>query len=184
MKPVKIVLDKSKSLRKPCAEISIPVLPYILDLGFKMRQHLINSQRQEYLEKHPRVRPGVGIAAPQVGKNIRMFAVFFYDYEDVLHDYVLVNPVITKLDDKLVYLADGEGCLSVEDVHTGYVYRNNHILVQGYELVSNENIIIELEGYPAIVFQHENDHLDGILFYDHIDKDDPFKKIEDAIMID
>lgn len=50
--------------------------------------------------------------------------------------------------------------------------------------LEGEQIDIRLKGFPAIVFQHEIDHLNGVMFYDHIDKENPFKEPENAIAID
>ncbi|MDR1697410.1 MAG: peptide deformylase, partial [Erysipelotrichaceae bacterium] len=81
------------------------------------------------------------------------------------------------------YLQDGESCLSVAQDHEGYIYRAHHITIVGYDLLTSTEVKLELNGYPAIVFQHEYDHLNGVLFYDRINKNDPFKKLPNAIAI-
>ena len=59
--------------------------------------------------------------------------------------------------------------------HPGYVLRDYKITVKAIEARTKEEIIFKAVGYEAIVLQHEIDHLNGILFYDRIDKKDPFK---------
>lgn len=191
MKKLNIVSDKKASLRRKSQPINFPLESYIIDLGKKMRNHLINSQDYDYIQKNPKVRPGVGLAAPQVGKNIRMFAVYFTDQiqiEDQIfettYDYVLVNPEIIKRSETPTYLKGGEGCLSVNEEHCGYVIRNYEITITAYDLNTSSNVTLNLKGYPAIVFQHEYDHLDGILFYDRINHSNPFLEVENAIVIE
>lgn len=75
------------------------------------------------------------------------------------------------------------GLPSVDEAIPGYVPRYSRIRVKGTTL-EGENIDIRLKGFPAIVFQHEIDHLNGVMFYDHIDKENPFKEPENAIAIE
>ena len=184
MKMLSIVSDKKASLRKKSVEIRFPLEKYIVDLAHKMREHLINSQNLSFLEKHPKVRTGVGLAAPQIGKNIRMFAIYFEIDENEKYDFVLVNPKIVKRSSTPSYLSGGEGCLSVDTDHPGYVVRSSAISISAFDVISNKQISLNLEGYPSIVFQHEYDHLDGILFYDRINKENHFNELEGAVVID
>jgi peptide deformylase len=97
--------------------------------------------------------------------------------------YQLVNPRIVVNSIKKCYLSGGEGCLSVDGEHRGKVYRDFKIVVKAYEAGLGKDIEITARGYDAIVLQHEIDHLDGILFYDRIDKKDPFKEIPGSVEI-
>jgi peptide deformylase len=73
-------------------------------------------------------------------------------------------------------LPKGEGCLSVKENHKGIVPRHTRIGVKAIDLLhDNKPIEIDAEGILAICLQHEIDHLSGVLYYDHINKDDPFK---------
>ena len=148
-----------------------------------MREYLIKSNDPVFLEKHPQVRSGVGLAAPQIGKNIRMFAVLCEDKEQII-DVVLLNPKISEKSQELCYLPSGEGCLSVNDEHLGLVMRHRKITIEGYDLLANSHVQLTLENFPAVVFQHEYDHLDGILFYDRIDKDNPTLPLDGAICLE
>lgn len=71
------------------------------------------------------------------------------------------------------YLQSGEGCLSVDREVPGYVPRYTRITVKATS-INGEEVKLRLKGLPAIVFQHEIDHLNGVMFYDHINKENPF----------
>ena len=181
----KIVKDSSISLRGKCQEVT-EITPEIILLVNDMAEYLKLSQDDSYREKH-NLREGVGLAAPQIGRNIRALVVYYeQENEDgtkTIVDHRLINPKIISESVKQVYLSNGEGCLSVDNEHNGYVYRNYKILVKAYEVKEQKEIVITARGYEAIVLQHEIDHLNGILFYDRIDKKDPFKQIPGAVRL-
>ena len=138
----------------------------------KMREYLYNSQIEETREKYD-LRAGVGLAAPQVGINKRMTAILVLDDEDeIVHDYMLINPKLKSHSVAMTYLPGGEGCLSVDENIEGLVHRYKRIKVEAQN-IDGETIEVKAGGSLAIVLQHEIDHLDGIMFYDHIDKDFP-----------
>ena len=87
--------------------------------------------------------------------------------------YLIANPIIIDKSEDIIYLENGEGCLSVSENKNGIVPRASYISVDAYDLIDNQNIKINLKGYSAIVLQHEIDHLNGILYYDHINIFDP-----------
>ena len=106
---------------------------------------------------------GVGIAAPQVGILRRLVAVQRFDKEGKPFEF-FINPEIVAKDDTLV--AGGEGCLSVPEIYDD-VERSQRITLRYYEadFVQHEEVI---EGFTAVIFQHEIDHLDGKLFIDYL----------------
>ena len=125
---------------------------------------------------HPS-QDGVGIAGPQVGLNRRVIAVQRFDkgveHEDGSEDYpfeVYVNIRIVEASDSLV--RGGEGCLSVPDMN-GDVLRSEEIVIE-YTDYSGEAdasgalpVVRErVSGFTAVIFQHEIDHLDGVLYID------------------
>lgn len=179
----KIVKDNKKSLRERSIDISLPLNKEIEELGLNMLNYLILSQDEEFLNEHKKIRSGVGIAAPQIGKNINLIAIYFKDENDKEVKYVLVNPKIISESTKKCYLPGGEGCLSVDKAHEGLIYRSYKIKVKAFNILNKKEEVIDLIGYSAIVAQHEIDHLKGVLFYDYINKDDPFKQIDGAIAI-
>lgn len=111
--------------------------------------------------------PGVGLAAPQIGKSIRLITVHVpADEEEGTEEssYTLLNPEIVKAAGNQV---GAEGCLSIPGI-AGNVERAHNITVKAMDL-DNKPIRIKAEGYLAVVLQHEIDHLDGVLFTDRIE---------------
>lgn len=181
-----IVKDNAKSIRAKCAPIADSDIDEAANLANQMTEYLMDSQDPEVSKKY-NIREGVGLAAPQIGKNIRLLVVYYPEVDEEgkerIIDHRLINPKIISESVKLCYLSGGEGCLSVDDEHPGYIYRKYKILIKAIDAKDKKEKIITARGYEAIVLQHELDHLDGILFYDHIDKKDPFKIIDGSIRI-
>jgi peptide deformylase len=105
--------------------------------------------------------PGVGLAANQIGVQRR---VFVYDIGD--GPVTIINPQIIESDGEWTY---EEGCLSVPGL-SWEITRPNQIHLVGYDLDGNE-ISIETEEFEGRVFQHELDHLDGVLLLERLDDD-------------
>lgn len=177
----KIYDDKNQYLRTKCVPYNLPPDEETVKLGREMVEYLKLSQDEEYAKKHG-IRSGVGLAAPQIGITKRMFAVYVQDGNKI-YQYALINPVIKRTSVKKCYLAGGEGCLSVPKDRAGNVYRYNKIIMSAFDILTMKEIEITAFGYLAIVLQHENDHLDGILYYDRIDPFNPFKTDKDAVEI-
>ena len=182
---IKIVKDTSPSIRQKSKEVPLPLSEDDQAFIDEMLLYLKLSQDEEYRKKHPNVREGVGLAAPQAGRNVQMLVISYPtgDERDPLVEYQLVNPRIVVSSLKQCYLSNGEGCLSVDAEHPGKVYRHYKIVVEAYDAKAHEHIRITARGYDAIVLQHEIDHLKGVLFYDHIDPKDPFKTIPGSVEI-
>ena len=111
--------------------------------------------------------PGIGLAAPQVGEAIRLIVVDTqWTEEDAERDpLVLVNPEIVAREGRITW---NEGCLSVPDF-TADVERAARVTLRALDL-DLAPIEIEAEELQAVCFQHEIDHLDGILFIDRISR--------------
>ncbi len=107
--------------------------------------------------------PGVGLAAPQVGVQKRLFV---YDVQDGEGARVLVNPVITESRGEWVY---EEGCLSVPGL-SWEIVRPKEVHLIGRDLDGNE-VSFEADELLARLFQHEVDHLDGMLLLERLDDD-------------
>lgn len=124
--------------------------------------------------------PGIGLAAPQINQSSRVFVMdTHYKREETferseeyelsgLSPLVFINPVITSFEGETVY---EEGCLSLPGVFAE-VTRKDTIHVDYFSLDGNKQSAT-LEGLDSICFQHELDHLEGIVFIDHLS---PFKK--------
>lgn len=177
-----IVRDGHPVLRAISEEVSLPASEEDINILNSLLEFVQNSQDPEIASKHG-LRPGIGLAAPQINVSKRMIAVHVTDEKGNLYSYALMNPRIISHSVERSYLLAGEGCLSVDEPHPGYVPRYARITVKGFTGDGNE-VKIRLKGLPAIVFQHEIDHLNGIMFFDHIDKENPMKPIENAIGID
>lgn len=111
--------------------------------------------------------PGIGLAAPQVGEAVRLIVVdteWTEDGED-RNPLVVVNPVLSDPSGKITW---NEGCLSVPDYNAD-VERAESITLRGQDLDGND-IEEHATGLRAVCFQHEIDHLDGILFIDRISR--------------
>ncbi len=93
--------------------------------------------------------------------------------EGVFDNYVVINPVIVSNSKEIIAAEVGEGCLSVERDVPGHVKRYARVTIEGYDELG-QKISIRAREELAIAFQHEIDHLNGILFYDHINKNKPF----------
>ncbi|MDL4841321.1 peptide deformylase [Aquibacillus rhizosphaerae] len=162
----------------------VPLPPSLEDKQIleEMLQYLKNSQDEEIAQEY-QLRPGVGLAAPQIGLSKRMIALHFEDLDEKMYSYGLFNPKIISHSVEKTYLSTGEGCLSVDREVPGYVPRHARITVSATDLDGNK-VKLRLKGFAAIVFQHEIDHLNGIMFYDHINKDDPFYEPENSKPVD
>ncbi|MED1469697.1 peptide deformylase [Bacillus salipaludis] len=176
-----IIRDGHPTLRKIAAEVPLPASDEDKRILHELLEYVKNSQNPEIAEKY-KLRPGIGLAAPQINVSKRMIAVHIQD-EKAVYSYALFNPKIVSHSVEKSYLQSGEGCLSVDEAIPGFVPRHARVTIKGIN-ENGEEVKLRLKGLPAICFQHEIDHLNGIMFYDYIDKQDPFKPIEGAIVIE
>ena len=181
MAKLKIVKDNNPIMRKRSLPVEMPLSVEDKNTLDRMLDYLKKSQDEKYAQRH-NIRAGVGLAAIQIGLLKRMF-VIYYETENEVVQYQLVNPQIIESSVKKCALEQGEGCLSVEEVHEGYVHRNYKIKLKAFNALQNTEIIITATGFDAIVLQHEYDHLNGVLFYDHIDSIKPFVKLNNEELI-
>lgn len=173
-----IVKEGDPILRQVIDEISLPPNREDREELDCMMQFLKNSQDPAFARKYG-LRAGVGLSANQIGLNKRMFVVYFNDEKGKLYEYALINPKIISTSTTMVYLPQSEGCLSVDREVSGYVPRYERIKIKAYDVEGNE-LNLRFKGFPAIVIQHELDHLNGIMFYDRINADNPFKLPENV----
>ena len=168
---LKIVKDTNPIMRQKSLPVSLPLSKEDKETLDEMIEYLKRSQDEEYASKH-NIRPGIGMAAIQIGLLKRMF-VIYYETDVGVTQYQLVNPKIIEYSFRKCALKDGEGCLSVDGEHPGYSHRYYKIKMAAYDALTDKDIIITARGFDAIVLQHEYDHLDGLFFYDRIDKNRP-----------
>lgn len=172
-----IVKEGADILRKKTQEVRVPLSKEDKDALLCMLQYLKNSQ-DPVISKKYHLRPGSGLSANQIGLDKRMFAALFDDGQKD-NEYMLINPKIISHSINMIYLPEGEGCLSVDREVKGFVPRYERIKVKAYNL-DGEEVIFKFKGYSSIVIQHEIDHLNGIMFYDRINKENPFKLPENV----
>jgi len=108
---------------------------------------------------------GLGLAANQVGTPSDLFVIDVSMDKEKRDPVIIINPVITTSEDKIIA---EEGCLSIPEVFAE-VKRSQRVEVKGYDLKGNE-LRYEAEGFLARAFQHEIDHLNGVLFWDNLSK--------------
>ena len=168
------ILDESdKRLRQVSKEVEFPLTKADIKNIDTMIEYLHDSQIPELSEKYD-LRPGMGLSAIQLGIPKRYFVVVYEYEEGKFENYVLINPRIISNSMEMIYVAEGEGCLSVNRPVEGIVPRFARVTMEAYDMDGNK---IHVRGREdlAVCFQHELDHLNGILFIDHIDPKNPFK---------
>ena len=165
------VYDPHPLLRTVVQEVALPLTDEDKDIMRQMIEYLANSQHPKMAKRY-KLKEGVGLAAPQIGLNKRIFAIRAEDENGQLHEYVLANPKIVSHSEALTYLEKGEGCLSVKEEIPGIVPRYKRLKVTGYNK-DGKLVEIKATGFIGIIFQHEMDHLNGKMFYDHISKQHP-----------
>ncbi len=171
-KKLDILDEKDKHLRMKSVDAELPLSKDEKKLIQRIIDHLTYSQIEEYEKKYD-LRPGMGLAFPQIGINKRII-VIVHEYEDGKFDnYVVINPRIVSNSEEIIAAEAGEGCLSVNREVEGHVPRFARVTVEGYDEDGN-SIRVRAREDLSIAFQHEIDHLDGILFYDRINKKKPF----------
>ncbi len=168
-----ILDEKDQRLRIISKNVEFPLTKKDKEAIQKMIDYLHDSQIEELSEKYD-LRPGIGMAAIQLGIPKRYF-VIVHEYEEGKFDtYVLINPKIISNSEEQIYVETGEGCLSVNRPVEGIVPRYARVKLEAYDMDGNK-IQVRAREELAVAFQHELDHLNGIMFTDHIDKNNPFK---------
>ena len=178
MLKMKDILDeKDKRLRQVSKEVTFPLSKKDKETIDLMIEYLTNSQIEELSEKYD-LRPGMGLSAIQLGIPKRYFVVVNEYDEGQFETYVIINPKIITNSIEQIYVDMGEGCLSVNRPVEGIIPRYARVTIEGYD-TEGRKIHVRAREELAICFQHEIDHLNGILFVDHIDPKNPFKGKDD-----
>jgi len=170
---IKILDEKNKVLRQKSKEVTFPISDDDKKLIQDALKYLEMSQIEEY-EKKYNLRAGMGLAFIQMGIPKRIFVICNEVEDGEFERYVIINPKIVSHSEELVYVEEGEGCLSVNRPVDGIVPRYARIKVEAYD-ENGELFTYRVREDLSIAFQHEMDHLDGILFVDKIDPKNPYK---------
>lgn len=168
-----ILDEKNPILRKKSKEVNFPLSEEDKQNIDNMVEYLRNSQIDEIAAKYS-LRPGMGMSAVQIGVLKRYITIVHETEEGNFNTYIVINPKIVSESKEKIYVEDGEGCLSINRETIGIVPRCARVTVEGYD-INGKKITIRAREELAIVFQHEIDHLNGILFVDKIDPKNPFK---------
>ena len=173
---IKILDEKEKILHKKSEEVTFPLDKDTKKLIKDAMDYLEMSQIEEYSEKY-NLRPGMGLAFVQLGQLKRIFVIVNEVDDGKFERYVVINPKILSQSEEMVYVGEGEGCLSVNRDVEGIVPRCARITVDAFDEEGNE-YTLRVREELAVAFQHEIDHLNGILFPERIDPKNPFKGAE------
>ena len=165
-----------KTLKKVSTEVTFPLSEDDLYLINNMIMYLRLSQDEEYAKKY-NIRAGMGLAAIQLGVSKRFFVISYKKDHGTFEEYKVINPKIISHSEEQVYVEEGEGCLSVTRYVEGIVPRYARITVE-YQDEEGNKVTKRVREEIAVAFQHEIDHLNGILFTDKIDPKNPFKNQE------
>ena len=168
-----ILDEKEKILRQVSKEVTFPLSEEDISLINNMVMYLRMSQDEEYAQKN-NIRAGMGLAAIQLGILKRFFVISYKRDDGTFEEYRVINPKIVSHSEEMVYIEEGEGCLSVNRYVDGIVPRYARVTIEFYDEYGNK-VSKRLREEIAVAFQHEIDHLNGILFVDRIDKNNPFK---------
>lgn len=168
------ILDETdKRLRKISKEATFPLSKEEKQMIQDMIDYLTLSQIEPEREKYD-LRAGMGLSAVQVGVLKRIFVIVEEVEKEKFKNYIVINPKILSYSEEKIYVGEGEGCLSINREVEGIVPRRARITVEAYD-TEGKKFQIRVREDIAIAFQHEIDHLNGILFVDHIDPKNPYK---------
>ena len=170
---IKILDESNKILHQKSTDVTFPLDNDLKKLIDDSLTYLEMSQMDEYIEKY-NLRAGMGLSFVQIGILKRIFVISEELEDGSFKRYILINPKVISQSEELIYVGEGEGCLSVNRPVEGIVPRHARITVEAYDVDGNK-FQIRVREDIAVAFQHELDHLDGILFVDRIDKNNPFK---------
>lgn len=156
--PIRTIIKMGNPLlRKVSLEVNVE------NISSELIQNLIDD-----LIETMRNYKGVGIAAPQVGELKRIFIMEVDNNERYLNETfpltVVINPIVDFVEDESQ--ESWEGCLSIPEIR-GQLIRAKKVILSGIDRVGTQ-FKKELIGFPAVIAQHELDHLNGILFIDRM----------------
>ena len=170
---IKILDESNKVIHQKSSDVTFPLKEETKKLINDALDYLEMSQIEEYSEKYD-LRPGMGLSFVQLGLLERIFVVSEDLGDNKFNRYVVINPKVVSQSTEMIYVGEGEGCLSVNRDVEGIVPRHARITVDAFD-ENGKEFTIRVREDMAVAFQHELDHLDGILFVDKIDKKNPYK---------
>lgn len=173
---IEILDEVDNRLREKSSEVIFPLSNADKQNIEDMLTYLKMSQIKEYEEKY-QLRAGMGLAYIQIGIPKRIFVIVEELEDGDFKNYILINPKIISHSEEMIYVGEGEGCLSVNREVEGIVPRYARITVEAQDMDGN-TFRIRVREDISVAFQHEIDHLNGILFVDRIDPKNPYKNAD------
>lgn len=170
---INILDEKNKKLREKSLPVTFPLSNEDKKLINDCITYLTMSQIEKYYKEYD-LRPGMGLAFIQLGIPKDIFVIVMEVDDEVFENYIIINPKIISHSEELIYVGEGEGCLSINRDVEGIVPRYARMKIS-YQDIDGNIKEIRVREELSIAFQHEMDHLNGILFIDKIDKNNPFK---------
>ena len=170
---ITILDEKNKLLHQKSKDVVFPMDKNDKEMLHDMLKYLEMSQIDEYTKKY-NLRPGMGLAFVQVGIPKRAFVICNENDDGEFDKYIIINPEIISMSEEMIYVGEGEGCLSVNREVEGIVPRHARITIKAFD-ENGKEFTLRVREDLAVAFQHEIDHLNGIMFTDHIDPKCPYK---------
>lgn len=172
-KNLKILDEKDKRLRIKSKDVTFPLSNEEIKTIKDTMEYLKYSQIEEYAKKY-NLRAGWGMSAIQIGIDKRWFVIVEEQDDGSFKNYFFANPKIISNSAEKIYVEQGEGCLSVNREVVGIIPRYARVTIEAYDM-EGKKFTMRLREDLSVCVQHEMDHLEGILFFDRIDKKNPFK---------
>ncbi len=173
---ITILDEKEPLLHQTSAKVTFPLSKEDKKHIEDMLTYLKMSQIEEYAEKYD-LRAGMGLAYVQTGILKRIFVIVEELENHTFKNYVIINPEIISHSEEQIYVGEGEGCLSVNREIEGIVPRYARVTIKAQDIDGNP-FTIRVREDISVAFQHEIDHLNGILFVDRINKQNPYQNME------
>ena len=170
---ITILDEKNKILHQRSKDVVFPIDKNDKEMLYDMLKYLEMSQIDEYTKKY-NLRPGMGLAFVQVGIPKRAFVICNENDDGEFDKYIIINPEIISMSEEMIYVGEGEGCLSVNREVEGIVPRHARITIKAFD-ENGKEFTLRVREDLAVAFQHEIDHLNGIMFTDHINPKCPYK---------
>ncbi|MGL4950629.1 MAG: peptide deformylase [Mycoplasma sp.] len=164
-----LLFDNNPKLRNKSEDV-LEITPQDQEVINKMVSYVDASFEEKALKY--KIKPGIAVAAPQLGLFKKIIYIHFQEGEDE-YRYLLANPEIIAKSQIYSFIRNGEGCLSVKLDEKGCIPRSYKIIVKATDLFTGEEVEISAVELLSVCLQHEIDHLDGILYVDRINKDNP-----------
>ena len=172
-KNLKILDEKDKRLRIKSKDVTFPLSNEEKETIKDTMEYLKYSQIEEYAKKY-NLRAGWGMSAIQIGIDKRWFVIVEEQDDGSFKNYFFANPKIISNSAEKIYVEQGEGCLSVNREVVGIIPRYARVTIEAYDM-DGKKFTMRFRADLSVCVQHEMDHLEGILFFDRIDKKNPFK---------